>query len=122
MRPCLPLCFRLLDLFVVTESLLLHPFCIGEDLVDVLVVLLRIGRALLRVEGERVGDRLRCPCSDRQVPLGRHDPEVLDPVELAVEARELDLLEWSVVKLCSCEEGHHLHLSRAVVTSQDWSQ
>jgi len=37
----LSLCNRLLlELFVVNKWLLLHSFCIGEDLLDVLVVLL----------------------------------------------------------------------------------
>ena len=68
-----------------------------------------------------MSDRLRCPCSDRQVPVGRHDPEVLDPVELTAEARELDLLEGTIVNLLGRQESHQLSLSRVVVTSQDRS-
>lgn len=66
-------------------------------------------------------NRICCLCGDRQVPVCGHDSEVLDPVELAIEARDLDLLERTIINLLRRQESHQLGLSRGVVTSQDRS-
>ena len=119
----LSLCNRLLlELFVVNKWLLLHSFCIGEDLLDVLVVLLDLIWATSRIVGERVSDRVHCLSDVLRVPISRHDHEVLDPVELAIKARDLDPLEDAVINRFRSQESHQLCLSRVVVTSQDRSQ
>lgn len=117
----LSLGLRLLDLFR-SRDLLFHSFCVGEDVEYILVVLLDPVRTLLWVEGERVSVRLRSLGSHQRISVGGHNSEVMDPVELAVEARHLDLLQRSIVNLFGCEESHQLCLSRGVVTSQDGSQ